>query len=205
MEEVTFLGLGKDGYGELEEKKSRFLAVAHTVSDEKEAAAFLDGIRKANPGSRHNVWAYVLRNGAVRCSDDGEPQGTGGVPLLEILKKSGVTDAMLVVTRYFGGILLGTGGLSRAYSGAARLAFDDAGLKTLSEQTDFTLPCRYDDYQKILAILPKFGVTVLSTDFGDGVLLSLSVPSSSYPAFCGRITEMSAGRLEPAVTGKHLG
>ena len=205
MEEVTFLGLEKDGCGELEEKKSRFIAAAHTVSDEKEAAAFLESIRKANPGARHNVWAYALRNGAVRCSDDGEPQGTGGVQLLEILKKSGVTDAMLVVTRYFGGILLGTGGLSRAYSGAARLAFDDAGIKTLAEQTDFTLSCRYDDYQKILAILPKFGAAVLSSDFGNGVSLSLTMPSSSFDAFRGKLTEMSAGRLEPDVTGKHLG
>ena len=202
---MTFLGLEKDGSGELEEKKSRFLAVAHTVSDEKEAAAFLEGIRKANPGARHNVWAYLLRNGAVRCSDDGEPQGTGGVPLLEILKKSGVTDAMLVVTRYFGGVLLGTGGLSRAYSGAAKLAFDDAGLKTLAEQTDFSLSCRYDDYQKIVAVLPKYGVTVLSSEFGDGVLLSLTAPSSSFPSFRIRLTEMSAGRLAPTVTGKRLG
>ena len=202
---MTFLGLEKDGFGELEEKKSRFLAVAHTVSDEKEAASFLEGIRKANPDARHNVWAYLLRNGAVRCSDDGEPQGTGGVPLLEILKKSGVTDAILVVTRYFGGILLGTGGLSRAYSGAAKLAFDDAGLRTLSEQTDFSLSCRYDDYQKILSVLPKYGVSVAASDFGSDVLLSLSAPSSSYPAFCARLTEMSAGRLTPSVTGKRLG
>ena len=107
---------------ELEEKASRFIATLDHVADEQEAHALIAEIRKANPLARHNVYAWVLRSGGERRSDDGEPQGTSGPPVLDVLRGSGLQDVCCVVTRYFGGTLLGTGGLVRAYSGAARLA-----------------------------------------------------------------------------------
>ncbi len=204
-EERRVIALAGDGAGELEEKKSRFLGLAHTVSTEEEAMAFLSDVRKANPGARHIVWAYLLRSGAMRCSDDGEPQGTGGVPLLEILRKSGVTDAMLTVTRYFGGILLGTGGLSRAYAGAAKLAFDDAGTKELISLTDLSLSCRYDEYQKLRVLLPKFAAEETAVEFADAVHLTLVCPTASVPALTARLTELTAGRLTPRVLSERMG
>ena len=143
--------LAKEGMAELEEKKSVFIGHAKPVATEEEALAYIREQKRACPDARHNVWAYRLQGDIVmRCSDDGEPQGSAGVPVLDAIRKSGVSDAVVVVTRYFGGVLLGAGGLVRAYSRAAKLAIDEAQIVTREPFCDLTLDCSYADYQRYL-------------------------------------------------------
>ena len=128
MSEAAFRTIAADTEAELEEKRSVFLAAVRRVSEEAEAEAFVKERRRAHPDARHTVFANLLRKGTARYSDDAEPQGTAGMPVLEAIRRAGLTDVIVVVTRYFGGILLGAGGLTRAYAGAANLALTRAGV-----------------------------------------------------------------------------
>ena len=131
--EASYVTIGKEGSATLVEKKSEFIGYAAHVENESEALDFIAKIKHRHSDARHNVYAYVLKkNNIMRYSDDGEPQGTAGMPVLDVIRKTGFTDAVIVVTRYFGGILLGTGGLVRAYSASAKLAVEDAGILDLS-------------------------------------------------------------------------
>ena len=140
----------------------------------------------------------------VRCSDDGEPQGSAGVPTLDVLRKSGVSNAVIVTTRYFGGILLGAGGLVRAYSAAARMAVEAAGIVTYTRFDEFRLVCSYANYQRYLAEFPKYGIKTDGTDFADRVTLRCAVPVERSAALCRRISEMSNGADAPARTGERF-
>ncbi|MBP3271999.1 MAG: YigZ family protein [Ruminococcus sp.] len=182
--------------GELEEKKSRFIASLVPVTDEEQAIAHINRIKSENRKARHNVYAYILREGNIsRYSDDGEPQGTGGVPVLEVLKGEGLTDVCVVVTRYFGGILLGTGGLARAYSGACKSAVENARIMEICRCSRFVISCGYDLYGKIDYILPEFGAKKLSEDFTDSVTLTVIVRSESAEAFREKLTDASNGKV----------
>ena len=164
--------LGKSASAEYTEKKSVFIGYASPVKTEQEALDFINAVRKKHSDARHNVFAYQLNGGGIaRYSDDGEPQGTAGVPVLEVIKKSGADDCVIVVTRYFGGILLGASGLVRAYSTAAKSAVDAAGVVTYESYREFTLECGYSEYQRVEAELPKYGVIVDSSDFGGNVAM----------------------------------
>ena len=199
---VTCTTLCREASAEFEEKKSVFIGHAKPVKTEEEALAYIKQKKSEYADARHNVWAYRLRGDiTVRCSDDGEPQGSAGIPVLDALRKSGVSDAVLVVTRYFGGILLGAGGLVRAYSHAAKLAIDAAGIAVFEEYTSFRLNCGYSDYQRYLAELPKFGALIDDTQFSDRVSLCFSVRSTLSEAVSARIREMSGGTDFPEVTG----
>lgn len=197
--------LAKEASAELTEKKSVFIGYASPVKTEKEAIDFIAKIRKKHADARHNVYAYQLNGGGIaRYSDDGEPQGTAGVPVLDVIKKSGADDCVIVVTRYFGGILLGTGGLVRAYSAAAKLAVDAAEVVTYESFREFRLSCDYSAYQKLEAELPKYGVKVDSVDFGGNVTLKLAVKAVEFDRLSARIAEMFAGKLSPEVTGERF-
>ena len=197
--------LGKEASAEFEEKKSIFIGHAKPVQTEEEALAFIKAKKAEFSDARHNVWAYRLRGDiTVRCSDDGEPQGSAGIPVLDALRKSGVSDAVLVVTRYFGGILLGAGGLVRAYSHAARLAIDAAGIVTYEKFAEYRLECGYSDYQRYLAELPKFGARIDSTDFSERVSLIYSVKETDGDALVSRIREMSGGSHCPERVGERF-
>ena len=197
--------LAKEASAELTEKKSVFIGYASPVKTEKEAIDFIAKIRKKHADARHNVYAYQLNGGGIaRYSDDGEPQGTAGVPVLDVIKKSGADDCVIVVTRYFGGILLGTGGLVRAYSAAAKLAVDAAEVVTYENFREFRLSCDYSAYQKLEAELPKYGVKVDSVDFGGNVTLKLAVKAVEFDRLSARIAEMFAGKLSPEVTGERF-
>ena len=187
------------------EKKSEFIGYAAPVSTEEEAIAFVEKIRKKHSDARHNVYAYLLRNGTTRYSDAGEPQGTAGIPTLEVIRKGGFCDAVIVVTRYFGGILLGAGGLVRAYTTAAKMAAEAAGIVTYTERTVFTLECSYTDYQRLLPQLKNFDISVDDTVFADNVKLFLSVETEGFTAFSDAICEMSGGKLAPANVEKTFG
>ena len=142
MTEDTYVTLEHDGYASFCEKRSEFIGYARPCRTEAEALAFLAEIRKKHADAKHNVYAYQVReNNTARFSDDGEPQGTAGMPVLDIIRKTGFTDACIVVTRYFGGILLGTGGLVRAYSQAAKLAAENAHIITYERFIVYELIC----------------------------------------------------------------
>ena len=190
---------------EFEEKRSVFLGHACHATTEEEAMAFVKSKQKEFNDATHNVWAYYMKNGILaRYSDDGEPTGTAGLPALEAIRKSGVDDVCVVVTRYFGGILLGAGGLVRAYSKAAALAVEAAGVVTYENFTEFTVDTNYSDYQKILNELPKYGVIVDTTDYSDNVSLKLAVNETLFDTLFARISEMTADRAKVNVTGTRL-
>ena len=190
---------------EFEEKRSAFFGHACHATTEEEAMAFIKSKQKEFSDATHNVWAYYMKNGILaRYSDDGEPTGTAGLPTLEAIRKSGVDDVCVVVTRYFGGILLGAGGLVRAYSKAASLAVEAAGVVTYENFTEFTVDTNYSDYQKILNELPKYGVIIDATDYSDNVSLKLAVKETVAKTLFERISEMTADRAKVNVTGTRL-
>lgn len=205
MELEPYVTLGGSGKSHIEDRRSEFLGVAVPLATENDAAELVRSIKKQHPAARHNVWAYSLRSGAERYSDDGEPQGSAGVPVLEVLRKSGVRDAAVVVTRYFGGILLGTGGLLRAYSGAAKRALDDAGLVRMIPLSLLRFECGYADHRRITLELPRFGAATDSAEYGKEISLAVSVRSENAAALSERITEITAGRVRAVIAGMKYG
>lgn len=204
-EPKLYTTLAREASAELTEKKSVFIGYARPVKTEKEAIDFIAAIRKKHSDARHNVYAYQLCGGGIaRYSDDGEPQGTAGVPVLDVIKKSGADDCVVVVTRYFGGILLGTGGLVRAYSAAAKLAIDAAEVVTYESYTEFSLTCDYSAYQRLEAELPKYEVLTDSVEFGSDVTLKLAIRAIRFDEFSARVLEMFAGRIAPIASGSRF-
>ena len=199
----TVAGTGEDRF---EEKKSVFIGAAAPVSTEEEAAAFVALRRKAYPDARHHVWAYILSDGrSARYSDDGEPQGTGGLPMLEVLKKSGVENTVAVVTRYFGGILLGTGGLTRAYAKGAQVALAAAGIVTYYPLSVYEIRCDYGDYQKIQKELSSAPCRIDRSDFGEDVSLILEIRSREAEKWMRFLTDLTGGRVSFRQTGEKFG
>ena len=202
---VLYTTLEGEGEAEFTEKKSVFIGHAAPVQSEEEAQAFVKKYKNQYMDARHNVWAYLMKGEIIaRYSDDGEPQGTAGVPVLDTIRKSGVTDAVVVVTRYFGGILLGAGGLVRAYSHTAKLALEAAHTITYERYTELELVCSYSDYQKYSALLPSFGAIVDGTDFADRVTLRFSVKDTVVPDLFAKIREMSGGRDTANILGNRF-
>lgn len=189
---ITLAGEGSD---EFEEKRSLFIGQAKHITTEEEAMEFVRLKKKEYADATHNCWAYILKGGIVaRYSDDGEPQGTAGVPMLEAIRKSGVCDCVVVVTRYFGGVLLGAGGLVRAYSHGTKIALEAAKIVTYERYTEFKIDCTYSDYQKYSAVLPSFGAIIDDTDFSDRVVIRFAVKDTSVATLAEKITEMSGGK-----------
>ena len=182
---------------EYEEKKSRFIGQVAHVETEDEAVAFLDGVRAANPQARHNVYAYVLRvNNRTRYSDDGEPPRTSGLPTLEVIEHAGLKDVICVTTRYFGGTLLGTGGLVRAYTKAAQDAFAAARQVTFAECVDLTVSVDYPLYDQLAHWLAEQGIQVLGTDFAGDVAVEVRVPAPESEVTQAAITELTHAQAE---------
>ena len=192
----SYLILYQGGSGELTEKKSRFIANTRPVESEEEALAFVEEMRKQYWDARHNCWAYVIgdRGEKKRGSDDGEPSQTAGKPMLDVLTGSGVTNICVVVTRYFGGILLGTGGLVRAYSGAAKAGLEGSVIveKKLAEKIQVVTD--YNGLGKIQYIAAERGITTLDTQYTDKVVMTFLVPVVEAAAFSAALTEGTNGR-----------
>jgi len=185
------------------EKKSEFIGVCAPVTTEAEAIAFVNAAKKKHSAARHNVYAYVLREGNTqRFSDDGEPHGTAGMPVLDSIRKAGITDAVVVVTRYFGGILLGTGGLVRAYTAAASGAVKEAGIAEVGDFSLIKIKANYSDYQKIMPIVSAYGAKVDDSDFGTDVFMSLSVRLEQTEKFLSELVETTNGRVIAKKTGQ---
>lgn len=190
---------------EFTEKKSRFIGHIAPVQSEDEAVAFINEMRAKYRDATHNVYAYSLREGQIRrASDDGEPQGTGGVPVLDVLRKSGIDNAAVVVTRYFGGILLGAGGLVRAYSRAAAGAVADAGAVTYDLFSECEFTCPYTDYDRLVYELGKYTAMIDKTEFLSDVRVGFAILASEEAAFSARISEMTGGRCSVLHTGQRF-
>lgn len=188
-----------DGFAEDEfvEKKSRFIGHLAHIETEEEAIAFINSKKEKYWDASHNVYAYIVKNGGTkRYSDDGEPQGTAGVPVLDVLQKENLTNICVVVTRYFGGILLGGGGLVRAYSHGAKISIDASKIKIMSPCTELSLAIDYTLYGKITYILPKYFIKTLNSDFGADVKLQLLIKDKYLDRFRKDLTEITSGTVE---------
>ena len=194
-------------YGEIEyvEKRSRFIGRVWPVESEAEALEHLRAMREQHWDATHNVYAYSVRSsGVMRYSDDGEPSGTAGMPVLDVFRKADIQDFCCVVTRYFGGILLGAGGLVRAYSKSAALALEAAGKAKMTLLNEVTLICSYPQYERIRAELTRFGARVESTGFSADVELKLSMIPENYEKFLPRVTELTAATALVELTGQSM-
>ncbi len=188
------------------EKKSEFIGSVMPVKTNEEAVAFINKIKSENRKARHNVYAYILRDSNItRYSDDGEPQGTGGMPVLEVLQKEGLYDVCVVVTRYFGGILLGTGGLTRAYSRGCKTALDAAKIMEMHLAKTVSVRVSYSLYGKISSLIPSFEAKVLSNDFSDDVNIKLMVKSENVDDLTEKITDESFGIAKIEVSDEYYG
>lgn len=192
---MKYLTIKNAAQDEFVEKRSRFIGYAKPVTTEAEATAFIDEIKKKHWDARHNVYAYVLREGNTqRYSDDGEPQGTAGVPTLDVLKKQGVTDCVVVVTRYFGGILLGGGGLVRAYSHAAALALQAAGIVEMRSFTSCETTLDYNLYGRLPALIAELSGKVTDTEFADSVRVKFLIPEEFVELFAEKYADLTLGK-----------
>ena len=192
------------GFGEDEfiEKKSRFIGRVWLAESEEEALQRIQQMKKQHYDATHNCWAYIIRDGAVRFSDDGEPGGTAGMPMLQVLQREGLSNVVCVVTRYFGGILLGAGGLVRAYTKGAKIAVDAAGKSMKRVWTALYVPCPYTYYERVKLEVSAFGGIVRKTDFGAEVELELLFPEKQAQPFLDALTDLTAGSVEGMETGK---
>lgn len=185
-----------NSFDEYEIKHSRFIGYCCPVSSKEGAEAFISEIKSKHWDATHNVYAYIVRDGNIkRYSDDGEPQGTAGMPVLSVLEKEDVTDVCVVVTRYFGGILLGGGGLVRAYSHTAKIALDKARIITMAKAKELKITCDYTFYGKLEAFLRSENAVVFNSDFADNVTVDFRIKDSLYQNFSSKLTEMSNGKL----------
>ena len=197
--------ISREAHVEFEEKRSLFIGHAIHVDTEEDALAFIKQIKKQYSDATHNCFAYLLKGGIVaRYSDDGEPQGTAGVPMLETIRKSGVGDLCVVVTRYFGGILLGAGGLVRAYSHATSIAIEGAGVVTYEPYSEFVLSCGYSEYQRYSNILINASAVIDSTDFAADVTVRFAIKRDSADALISKISEAGYGRDIPQLVGERF-
>ncbi len=188
---------------ELVEKRSRFIGQLRPVETEEEARAFLESVKRKHHDARHNCWCYRLREGGVeRYSDDGEPQGTAGQPMLGVFQKEGVTNVCCVVTRYFGGVLLGAGGLVRAYTQAAKLALDEAGISVVRRWVEVEVTCPYSLFERVKSEAAAQAGVLGDIGYTDQVTVRLLLPEERVAAFSARMVELSAGACQAVELGE---
>ena len=193
---ITYLVPFAYGEAELTEKRSRFIAHVWPVENEDEAVLHIREMREKYWDATHNVYAYILReNGIMRYSDDGEPGGTSGMPTLNVFRSEGIENVCCVITRYFGGVLLGAGGLVRAYSAAAKLALDAAGVSQMALWKEKILSCAYGQYERVKRLLEDFEAVVQTTDFGTDVVIEALLREDKAEEFSRRLTDLTAGTV----------
>lgn len=180
---------------EFTEKRSRFISHIWKVESEEEALVHVKAMKSRYYDARHNCWCYIVGQNTVRYSDDGEPQGTAGQPMLKVFERENVTNVCCVVTRYFGGILLGAGGLTRAYSRGAKDALSAAGVAALGEWVTVEIPCAYGLFEQVKLELSVQNATVDAVDYGAAVTVTASVPAENVDVLRKRLTELSAGAI----------
>ncbi len=184
------------------EKKSRFIGRVWCVESEEEALEKIQQMKKQHYDATHNCWAYVIRDGAMRFSDDGEPGGTAGNPMMQVLQREQLYNVVCVVTRYFGGVLLGAGGLVRAYTRGAKIAIDAAGKSMKRVWSVLYLPCPYTFYERVKLEVAAFDGIIRDTQFGAEVELEVLLAEGQVDAFLERLTDMTAATVEAMEVGK---
>ncbi|MBR3823606.1 MAG: YigZ family protein [Lachnospiraceae bacterium] len=185
------------GEGEIVEKKSRFIATVRRVETEEEAIAFIEKMKKKYWDARHNCSAFVIgtRGELTRCSDDGEPSGTAGRPMLEVLLGEGIRNIVVVVTRYFGGVLLGTGGLVRAYTQAVKEGLNHCSVGTMVHGYEVLLNTDYNGIGKVLYLLGQYGLEPTDSDYGVDVTLQLRIADTQAEGLKKELTEATSGKI----------
>ena len=184
------------GEAEFVEKRSSFLGHVRFAGTEDAAREFINDMKKKHYDARHNCWCYLIGENIVRYSDDGEPQGTAGQPMLNVFQRENVTDVVCVVTRYFGGVLLGAGGLTRAYSKSARDALCTAGVSEMGLWAAVSVPCSYGLFEQVKGEIAALGGIIDNTEYGADIRLDVSLPGESVDALASRLTELSAGGIQ---------
>ena len=188
----------QEATAEVVEKRSRFIGHIWRVASEEGARACIEAARKQYHDARHNCWCYRIREGKLlRYSDDGEPQGTAGQPMLNVVEREDVWDVCCVVTRYFGGILLGAGGLTRAYGGTAKLALNAAGVSRMRLWATMAVPCTYPLYERMKLLVESCGGIIEGTEYGADILLTVTLPAQRQAELARQVADLSAGTLEP--------
>ncbi len=194
---TTYKTIRKPASAEFIEKRSRFIGYVKPVKTQDEAVAFINEIKSKHWDATHNVYAYVIRDeGVARYSDDNEPQGTAGIPVLDAIRKREITDCVVVVTRYFGGTLLGAGGLVRAYSASAKAGIDAAGECVMTLCAVCTVRCSYTLYGKILSLIARYDGTADDSQFADDVTVTFHLPTDRLDAFNKALSEESSGKVQ---------
>lgn len=191
-----YLTLVSPSIGEYEEKRSRFIAEIRPIQNEDEAVSFIKEVKTKYWDARHNVYAYRLHGGVCRYSDDGEPHGTAAKPILDIIVGRNLENVCIVVTRYFGGVLLGTGGLVRAYSEAAKEAVNNASIVEMGLLGQYLISCDYGQYNKLLPFIHNMGGTVTDTVYESDITVKFSLPEDKSAEFSDSLTDAFSGRLK---------
>lgn len=191
---MTYRTVQGEASAEIVEKKSRFIAHLAHVEDNDEAVAFLERIRQENQQAKHNVYAYLLRSGRTRYSDDGEPAQTSGLPTFQVLQHAGLEDVICVTTRYFGGVLLGTGGLVRAYTQAAQAALNVARIVQIQRCVDISIRLPYADHDAVVRRIQEKGAKIQASAFTDMVSLTVRALETDAERLCQAIVEASRGQ-----------
>ena len=189
---------------EFVEKRSRFIGHVWQVETEEEARAHIEEMKKRYYDARHNCWCYIIKDAAVRYSDDGEPQGTAGQPMLNVFQREGVVNVCCVLTRYFGGILLGAGGLVRAYTQAAKDALDASGISVVRRWVAMEVPCTYAQFESVRREVESFDGVVEQVDYGADVVLSVLLPEERSAEFAAHILDSTAGSVEVLEAGERF-
>lgn len=193
----------QEAKAEFTERRSRFIGYVKPVTEEQEAVGFINEIKSEHWDASHNVYAYVLRqNNIQRYSDDGEPQGTAGIPVLDVIRKEGITDCVVVVTRYFGGILLGSGGLVRAYSHGSKIALDAGSIITMSLCVLCCVVCDYQFYGRLSSLIPEMGGKITDTIFEGEVSVSFLLIKETAEDFEKKLVDYSNGRYRLQILGE---
>ena len=186
------------------EKRSEFIGHVWPVESEEEARGHIEAMKKKYHDARHNCWCYIIKDGPVRYSDDGEPQGTAGQPMLNVFQREGVENVVCVVTRYFGGILLGAGGLVRAYTQSAKDALDAAGISVVRRWVAMEVPCTYNLFERMRLEVAAFDGVVENVDYGADVVLSVLLPEEKAAEFAAHVLDVTAGTVEVLEAGEQF-
>lgn len=192
----------KPSESEFTEKRSRFIGQVWPVESEEEARTHIEETKKKHYDARHNCWCYLIKDGPVRYSDDGEPQGTAGQPMLNVFQREEITNVVCVSTRYFGGVLLGAGGLTRAYTRSAKDALDAAGVSAVRPWTQVEADCPYPFFERLKLELEHVGGIEGEHDFGAQITFRALLPEGAEEPFALKLRELSAGGIIPRQVGE---
>ena len=200
----SYLDLARDAEIEFTERRSKFICHVWACSGENQAMERIKEMREKYWDATHNVYAYIIKDGPTRFSDDGEPSGTAGMPVLEVFKRAGINNVCCVVTRYFGGILLGAGGLVRAYASAAKQALEAAGTSEMRRLAAVSFHCPYQFFERVRLEAAALNGAVERSDFGEYVDMDVLLPQENAERFISKLTEMSSGTVKAVISGYKL-